>query len=56
LALWWGDLKDLHGTKMFQFQQRLKNICMCLRKWNKEVFNNIFKEKKKLEHEMEEIQ
>jgi hypothetical protein len=29
---------------------------MCIRKWNKKVFKNIFDEKKNIEQEMEEIQ
>jgi hypothetical protein len=56
LAVWWKGPKYLHGTKMFQFQQRLKYVRMCIRKWNKEVFGNIFEEKRKLDQEMEEIQ
>jgi hypothetical protein len=56
LDIWWRELKYLHGMKMLQFQQRLKHVCSFLRKWNKEVFGNIFEEKKKLEQEMEDIQ
>jgi predicted Rossmann fold nucleotide-binding protein DprA/Smf involved in DNA uptake len=56
LSVWWKGPKDLHGMKMFQFQQRLKHVRWCIRKWNKEVFGNIFEEKRKLEQEMEEIQ
>jgi len=41
---------------MFHFQQRLKYLRMCVRKWNKKVFKNIFDEKKNIEQEMEEIQ
>jgi hypothetical protein len=43
-------------SKMFQFQQRLNHIRRCIKKWNKEVFKNIFEEKRKLEKEMEVIQ
>jgi hypothetical protein len=41
---------------MFQFQQILKHVRWCIKKWNKEVFGNIFEEKRKLEKEMEVIQ
>jgi hypothetical protein len=32
---WWGENQKLYGTKMFQFQQRLKHIKISLKKWNK---------------------
>jgi hypothetical protein len=41
---------------MYQFQQRMKHVKSCIRKWNKEVFGNIQEEKRKLEDGMEEIQ
>ena len=31
-------------------------LCLCLGKWNKEVFGNILEENNKLEQEMEAIQ
>jgi len=46
---WWGELPNLYGKKMFQFQQRLKHVKLQLNKWNKEVFGNIFEEKNRLE-------
>jgi hypothetical protein len=56
LVVWWREQKELYGTKMYQFQQRLKHVHQCIRKWNKEVFGNIFEENRRLELEMEEIQ
>jgi hypothetical protein len=41
---------------MYQFQQRLKNVKLRIKIWNKEVFSNIFEEKRRLETEMETIQ
>jgi hypothetical protein len=26
LTVWWKGSKDIHGTKMYQFQQRLKQV------------------------------
>jgi hypothetical protein len=56
IETWWGERPNLYGTKMYQFQQRLKHIKLQLKKWNKEVFGNIFEEKNRLETEMETIQ
>jgi hypothetical protein len=53
---WWGEPPNLYRTKMFQFQKRLKKVKLQLKKWNKEVFGNIFEEKNQLESEMETIQ
>jgi hypothetical protein len=47
------ELPNLYGTKMFQFQQRLKHLKAKLKKWNKEFFGNIFEEKMCLELETE---
>jgi hypothetical protein len=49
IETWWGEWPNLYGTKMYQFQQRLKHIKLQLKKWNKEVFGNIFEEKNRLE-------
>jgi hypothetical protein len=38
IETWWGEMPNLYGTKMFQFQQRLKHVKLQLKKWNKEVF------------------
>jgi hypothetical protein len=42
---WWKEDQNMYGTKMYQFQQKLRHIKACLRKWNKEVFGNIQEEK-----------
>jgi hypothetical protein len=44
---WWDDSKSTQGIHMYHFQQRTKIIKTNLKKWNKETFGNIFKEKKK---------
>jgi hypothetical protein len=46
----------LFKVAMGEFQQRLKNFKQQLRHWNKEVFGNIFQEKKALEQRLEDIQ
>eukprot|EP00253_Pinus_taeda_P010716 PITA_10716 len=52
---WWSELLDIRGTKMFILQAKLKHIKTRLKTWNQEVFGDIFKEKKKLEEQMEQI-
>jgi hypothetical protein len=41
---------------MFYFQQRIKNFKQQVRKWNKDVFGNIFQERKALEQKLEDLQ
>jgi hypothetical protein len=41
---------------MYRFQQSLKNFKHWLRQWNKDVFGNIFQDKKALEQKLEDIQ
>jgi hypothetical protein len=48
--------KNIQGIPMYRFQQRLKYIKAKLKKWNKETFGNIFKEKIELEAKMEQLQ
>jgi hypothetical protein len=56
MSIWWNNQPNLYGTKMYQFQQRLKYTKTCIKKWNKEVFGNIQEERRKLEGRMEELQ
>jgi hypothetical protein len=44
------------GTKMYFFQQKLKHFKQQVCKWNKEVFGNIFQERKSLEQKLENLQ
>lgn len=41
---------------MYVFQQKLKHIKECLKKWNKESFVHITQEKWKPEQQLEDIQ
>lgn len=41
---------------MYVFQQNLKHINECLKKWNRESFGHITLEKRKLEQQLEDIQ
>jgi hypothetical protein len=41
---------------MFCFQQRLKNFKHQVHQWNKDVFGNIFQERKALEQKLEDLQ
>jgi hypothetical protein len=53
---WWSTVETLMGTKMYCFQQKLKHFKQHVRKWNKEVFGNIFQERKLLEQKLENLQ
>eukprot|EP00253_Pinus_taeda_P030366 PITA_30366 len=52
---WWSEPLGIRGNKMFILQAKLKHIKIRLKTWNQEVFGNIFKEKNKLEEQMEQI-
>ena len=41
---------------MYFFQQKLKYFKQYVRKWNKEVFGNIFQERKLMEQKLENLQ
>ena len=41
---------------MYNFQQNLKRLKTKIKKWNKEEFGNIFREKRRLEVRLHEIQ
>jgi hypothetical protein len=45
-----------HGSKMYRFQQKLKNFKQKLKAWNKQTFGNIFEAQKKLTDQMGIIQ
>lgn len=38
---WWDNCPNIEGSRMFVFQQKLKYIKECVKKWNKESFGNI---------------
>ena len=46
----------LGGTRMYNFQQKLKALKAKIRTWNKEGFGNIFSDKKRLIHDIDLIQ
>jgi hypothetical protein len=52
---WWSTAETQRGTKMYFFQQKLKHFKQQVRKWNKEVFGNIFQERKILEQKLENL-
>eukprot|EP00253_Pinus_taeda_P035212 PITA_35212 len=53
---WWTQSQARGQCKMHSFQLRLKEMKNRIRKWNKEVFGNIFEDKQNLEKAMEEVQ
>ena len=42
---WWESSPPIRGTRMYQFQHKLKILKGHIKKWNKESFRNIFHEK-----------
>jgi len=38
----WNNFSPPNGTKMFQFQQKLKHLKGKIKKWNHTSFGNIF--------------
>eukprot|EP00253_Pinus_taeda_P007927 PITA_07927 len=52
---WWSEPLGEEGSKIFNLQNKLKNIKMRLKDWNKTVFGNIFQEKAIIEHKLEHI-
>jgi exonuclease III len=53
---WWREAEIPHGSKMYKFQQKLKNLKQTLKLWNMHTFGNIFESQKKLLAQMDEIQ
>ena len=53
---WWVGFQGVEGSCMYVFQQNLKHINECLKKWNRESFGHITLEKRKLEQQLEDIQ
>ena len=49
-------MDDLGGTRMYNFQQKLKVLKVKIRIWNKEDFGNIFEDKKMIVQELTAIQ
>eukprot|EP00253_Pinus_taeda_P028466 PITA_28466 len=52
---WWAEPLVEEGTKMFNLQNRLKNVKLKLKDWNHTVFGNIFQEKATIEQKLEQI-
>eukprot|EP00253_Pinus_taeda_P002690 PITA_02690 len=52
----WKSFIPLEGSKMFQFQQKLKNLKFHIKQWNQSTFGNIFQAQTTLNKEMKELQ
>lgn len=52
----WHNFTPPKGSRMYQFQQKLKYLKALIKNWNSTVFGNIFKEIKVLKSKMEETQ
>jgi hypothetical protein len=53
---WWREAAVPYGSKMYRFQQKLKNFKQKLKTWNKHTFGNIFEAQKKLMDQMGIVQ
>jgi len=52
----WNSFYPPPGSKMFQFQQKLKHLKGKIKYWNHTSFGNIFQGKETLELEMKQLQ
>jgi len=52
----WTTYKPPEGAKMYQFQQKLKNLKYALKAWNRNRFGNIQEQRQQLEQQMKELQ
>ena len=52
----WSTFCPPEGSKMFQFQQKLKYLKTQIKKWNQEIFGNVFKAQQNLNKEMADLQ
>ena len=52
----WKNFIPPKGSKMYQFQQKLKFLKHHIKNWNHFVFGNMFQEEKVLEQQMVEVQ
>lgn len=52
----WASYSPPAGAKMYQFQQKLKNLKQVLKVWNQTHFGNIQESKQKLEQQMKALQ
>eukprot|EP00253_Pinus_taeda_P033177 PITA_33177 len=52
----WTSFNPPEGSKMFQFQQKLKHLKLSLKRWNRETFRNIFKAQNDLQIALEDLQ
>ena len=50
----WQSYTPPPGSKMYQFQQKLKHLKTIIKNWNISVFGNIFQDLRTLERKMEE--
>jgi hypothetical protein len=53
---WWREVSISHCSKMYRFQQKLKNFKQKLKTWNKQTFGNIFEAQKQITDQMGIIQ
>lgn len=51
----WHEPMDIRGTKMYKLQGKLRYIKNKIKTWNIIFFGNIFKEKAKIEEQLEQI-
>jgi exonuclease III len=56
IKAWWEEAAIHTGTPMYRFQQRLKNLKLQLKTWNKSTFGNIFQAQEHLQQQMQTLQ
>eukprot|EP00253_Pinus_taeda_P028403 PITA_28403 len=56
IHLEWNNFSPPNGSKMFQFQQKLKHLKGKIKQWNLTSFSNIFQAKQSLDQDMKSLQ
>ena len=54
IKLWWAQ-DSYEGSKMFFFINKLNMLKERILRWNREKFNNMFKEKLDIENKLKEL-
>lgn len=54
IKMWWAQ-GNFEGSRMFIFVSKMKMLKEKILRWNKEHFNNIFKEKLDIEERLKKL-
>jgi hypothetical protein len=55
LKQWWVSAPFVLGSKMHQFAMKMKHVKQHIKKWNHDIFKNVFKQKEIVKLKLEDI-